>query len=272
MNKDELETIAKATAEIIKKVPVYKDTVQPVAKELGKALKTIGGVINVALAPFAAMVYGYDLIKEQLKNKLEIRLAKTSPENIVTPPLQIVGPLLDKYRYVYQNEELSDMFINLLANAMDKDRVKKAHPSFINIISEMSPDEAKLIKAIANEKVLPKIDIKIDHSTEEEKNKGYTYLFTNFTILGEKAKLEYSDLTPSYLSNLERLNIIKCPVGKFGSSYTNKTYYKELEENKFVSLVREQCEKIGKKVEIEQRTITITDFGKLFMDAVLAQD
>ena len=35
---------------LTKAVPIYEDAVQPVAKEAGKALETVGKAVNVALA------------------------------------------------------------------------------------------------------------------------------------------------------------------------------------------------------------------------------
>jgi hypothetical protein len=270
LNKDEIEGVAKATAEIVKAVPIYDDALKPVAKEVGKALGTLGGVINIALAPLAAMVYGYDTIKEQLTQRLAARLEKTSPENIVSPRLQIVGPLIEKYKYVHDSEELSQMFINLLANAMDKETVQKAHPSFVNVISELSPDEAKLLKTISTEAVLPKVDITLNHKTPEKPDAGHTYVYENFTLLGDKAKLQYPDLTPSYLSNLERLNIISCPVGLMAESYTEKSNYAALKDAALVKELQESYKKEGKEIELHEGIIKITDFGKLFIDAVLA--
>jgi len=269
-NKDEIDAAAKAAAEIVKATPVYQDTVQPVAQEIGKALKTLGGAINVALSPIAAMIYGYESIKEKLKMRLEKRLANTPPENIVVPKLQVVGPLLEKYKYVHDSDDLSQMFINLLANAMDKEKVQKAHPSFVNVISGLSPDEARLIRIIAKETVLPKLDIWVK-STKKD-HTGHVHFMTNFTLLGEKAALAYPDLTPSYLSNLERLNIISCPIGSFQESYTCKNYYKPLEDDKFISDLREQVkEKEGVEIETVQGIIRITEFGQMFIDAVLVE-
>src|SRR5258705_3973151 len=147
---DDHKSIVQAVAEITKNTPIYQDAIQPVAKEVGKSLKTLGGVLNMALYPLEAMVFGFSLIKVDLSKKLERRLLGVDPDKIISPPLQVVGPLIERYRFVHDNSELSEMFINLLATSMNKDTVEKAHPSFIPIISELSPDEARLIKAIKN--------------------------------------------------------------------------------------------------------------------------
>lgn len=266
MNKDEIDAVAKATAEIVKAVPVYEDAVQPVAQEVGKALKTLGGVINVALAPLAAVVYGYDVIKVQLRTRLEARLASVPPENIVTPKLQVVGPLLDKYKYVHDDPDLSEMFINLFANAMDKDKIQNAHPSFVNVISELSPDEAKLIKILSTEVVLPKIDVRL--KDKNVSNRGFHYIERNFTTLGVKAGVNYPELTTTYLSNLERLNIISCPIGEFQDHYSDETVYQPLENHSEILKLKEMCPS-DKEIEIKKGIISVTDFGRMFMTAVL---
>jgi hypothetical protein len=37
------------------------------------------------------------------------------------------------------------MFVNLLARAIDKERVHEAHPAFVRIIAQLSPDEATIL-------------------------------------------------------------------------------------------------------------------------------
>ncbi len=267
----DIDPLTKAAAEIAK--PVYEDAIQPVAKEVGQALKTLGGVINVALAPVALAVYGFSFIKKDLEERLEKRLSSVPPENIVIPKLQLVGPLLEKYKYTYESEELSEMFVNLLANAMDKDRVEKAHPSFVNVVSELSSDEAKLIKAIALADILPKLDIRLNiKPTEgvmaENQITGYLIIEKNFTLLGKAANLQYPELTPSYLSNLERLAIISCSPTSFSESYASKDNYKELEADPHIQEMRKKNIDRG-EMETIQGVIEITDFGKMFIAAVI---
>ncbi len=265
MTDNQIDSIVKATEGIVKAVPIYQDAIQPVAIEVGKALKTVGGAINVALTPVAGMVYGFDLIKKDLNKRLEKKLTAISPKDIIIPKLQLVGPLLEKYKFVYDNKELSQMYVSLLANAMDKNNVQKAHPSFVNVISELSPDEAKLIKTISKEDVLPKLDIK---AKRKEETKGFHYIYVNFTLLGEKAELQYPDLTPSYLSNLERLSIITCPIGDFQDRYTHKEHYKPLQEHQFIKDLKEKY-KDTSDLETVEGIIRKTDFGLMFMEAVL---
>ena len=49
------QTVDSVTA-LTKAIPIYQDAVQPLAKETGKALGTIGKAVNVALAPISLVV------------------------------------------------------------------------------------------------------------------------------------------------------------------------------------------------------------------------
>lgn len=60
--------------EIVEAVPVYQDAIQPGAKQVGKALETVGKAVNLALEPIVGLVWGYDCIKELVTNRLAEKL------------------------------------------------------------------------------------------------------------------------------------------------------------------------------------------------------
>jgi len=90
----QVKQMADAASEILEKTDIYKDALQPVAKEVGKSLQTLGGVVNLALEPLRGMIYGYDLIKVRLNKRLEEKLKGTKKENIINPPVNIVVALV----------------------------------------------------------------------------------------------------------------------------------------------------------------------------------
>jgi hypothetical protein len=63
-NKD---TNVKATIDavtgLVTAIPIYQDTLQPSAKQIGKSLETITKTVNIALAPIKALVWGYDKLR-----------------------------------------------------------------------------------------------------------------------------------------------------------------------------------------------------------------
>jgi hypothetical protein len=53
--------------------------------------------------------------------------------------------VLDALRYVDDSGIIAEMYLNLLARAMDKQRVTEAHPAFPEIIRQLSRDEAMML-------------------------------------------------------------------------------------------------------------------------------
>lgn len=254
------------TKEVAKQIakPVYKDTLQPLAKEIGKGLQTVGKSVNTALMPVRLMVYGIDIIEENFLKRMEAKLKNVDPEKIVIPPLNIAGPLLEKYKYSCNNFELSEMFLNLLANSMNIEMVKKTHPSFVNVISELSSDEARLIKYFSNQEALPKLDVKAVATV----GGGEKMIFQNFSLFGKKANLQFQDMTPQYLSNLKRLGIISYTEEGFGESYVKKEYYDELKNDPTLKLLEISVGE-GYQMKTNEGIVKITAFGEMFMEAVL---
>ena len=154
-----VEGTIKAVAGLAKEVPIYPDAIQPVAKETGKALETVGKAVNVALLPIKGLVWGADKIEAFVKTKVTAKLKNTPEENIQSPDLTVAGPALESLRYTGHNESLSDLYANLLATSMDSRTAEIAHPSFVEIIRNMNSDEARVIKYLIENNNQPIIDI-----------------------------------------------------------------------------------------------------------------
>ena len=123
--KDEITSIAKEVA-----VPFYNDAISPAAKEVGKALEIVAKTINVALAPIKSIIWGYDKIEDFIKEKIPPKMINIPPENIITPKENIAVPTIEALRYTGSKQELSELFLNLLATSMDSDSAKKCSSSF----------------------------------------------------------------------------------------------------------------------------------------------
>ena len=162
-NKTDVEGVIKATAELVKAIPIYEDMMQPAAKEIGVALTTVAKTINVALAPVSAVVWGYETIKSFVDINVAERLKNIPPENIITPNPIVAGPTLEALRYTGHVDILRDMYANLLANALDIKTENLAHPSFVELIKQLSPSEAKLLLFISERKGYPKVCSHRDH-------------------------------------------------------------------------------------------------------------
>jgi len=152
-----IKDVIDATTGLVKAIPIYVDLVQPAAKEIGHALGTVAKTVNLVLAPVSGVVWSYDLIRDFVTTRVSEKLKTTPLENIVSPNPVVAGPTLEALKYSGHEKILSEMYANLLANAVDVNTLDKAHPSFVEIIKQLSPMEAKLLLFLSELEDFPNV-------------------------------------------------------------------------------------------------------------------
>ncbi|MEB1110120.1 DUF4393 domain-containing protein [Citrobacter portucalensis] len=253
--------IANAVAAVAKEVPVYQDALQPAAQEVGKALGTVAKLVNVALAPVSVLVWGYDQIREFTATKVAEKLKGVPPEKIVTPSPNVAGPAIEALRYTGHEESLSEMYASLLATAMNKDTIEKAHPAFVDIIKQLTPDEAKIVRGFAARGTPNPILSILASQPGTPMANGHTTIFRHFSQIGERAGCEHLQLVPAYLDNLIRMGLCEIPSGW---SFTDKELYSPLIEHPQIIALRDACKRAGRETECRELALHVTDFGHQF--------
>lgn len=255
--------IIEAVTGLVKAVPIYQDALQPAAKELGKSLEVVAKSVNVALAPLKGLVWGYDQFEKFIQTKVSERLENVSPENIITPKINVAGPAFEALRFNNDEDLLSDLYANLLASAMDKSIAQGAHPAFVEIIKQLTSDEAKLISFLSKQIVLPLISLNLKRNIPGQK--GNINVLANYSLHGDKAQCEFPELTSAYIDNLCRLGLMEIPPTR---SYTNNNVYSEIENSPEIKKII-SANSNGGEVKIERKMLQITSLGKQFIKICL---
>ena len=151
------------------------ETISAVAKTFPKTISTVDTLVSDTLSILGVPIsYLNEYAQHSLKKtkaKLEKKLADIPTEKLTAPPAHVAGPALQASLYVTDCETLHDMFASLLATSMNKDKQQLAHPSFAEVIKQLSPDEAKIIAtpSFINDLVKPmctvRVQVKYDPST-----------------------------------------------------------------------------------------------------------
>lgn len=234
---------ADAVKGIVEAVPIYQDVVQPAAQEVGKALQVVAKTVHIALAPVSALVWGYEQIKDFVSTKVAEKLSGVPQEDIIPPKPHIAVPALEALRYTGTEEELSNLYANLLASSMDAKTVADAHPGFVEIIKQLTPDEAKLLSYFSTATNLPIITLREESGPPHG---GGIDVVKKLSYFGEEALCQNNELVPTYLDNLSRLGLIKIPENYY---YTNSEIYDKLNNHPRT---------ISFKAEIDSRNRAIT--------------
>ena len=138
----------KLTDEVTMLAPeVYKDLVKPAAQEVGVVA---GRSAKALLSPVRAFLWSWERIEQLVVDGVNRRFEKIPEEQRKTPDPEIAVPLIQALTYTAQNETLREMYLNLLSNSMDTAMDKSVHPSFVDLIKQMSAIDAKVFERLTS--------------------------------------------------------------------------------------------------------------------------
>lgn len=99
---------------------------------------------------------------------------------------------------------LRDRGTELLNRSADVTYQEGAHPAYDRILTELAPDEARILRLLATEGAQPAVDVR----TGRPLNVGSQLIAPGLAMIGAEAGVRYGDRVPAYLNNLYRLGLI----------------------------------------------------------------
>ena len=250
--------VKEISKEIIK--DVYNDAGKPVAKPTGELIGLVPRAIKAALSPLEKWIITKEYNIEETKKLLEEKLKNTPPESIQPPEPYIAVPTIQYLSYCMDNHELRNMYANLLANSMNNVVKDEVHPGFVEIIKQLSPDEAKILKYFALNNIVPTVSLNLISNQN-----GHSRIINNFSNVGELSHCEFPFEISVYFDNMIRLGLLE------SSSYaflTDKKQYKPLKEHYFIKKIIDSIviPHNFKGTDFEEGYMKITDFGLKFCE------
>jgi hypothetical protein len=145
----------------------------------------------------------------------------------------------------------------LLRAAAQVEPVEHAHPAYARILTELAPDEARILRLMATDGAQPAVDVRaanlIGVSSE--------LIAGGLNMIGAQAGARHRERVPAYLNNLERLGLIwfsREPI-------EDPSAYQVLEAQPEVM----EAIKKASRAKTMQRSIHLTPFGDDFCDVCL---
>jgi len=239
-NDTSVKSVIDATKGLVDAVPIYPDLIQPAAKEIGAALGTVAKSVHLALAPISVMIWSYETIKDFVSNNVSERLKNVVPENIKTPNPAVAGPTLEALKYTGHEETLREMYANLLANALDRNTKNDAHPSFVEIIKQLSPEEAKLLKFLSERENYPNVCSYSGDSLTQTKHWNTPPKDYGRGIVSNQVKNEFLNVCSEFdnkidlktaLDNLLRLQLLEVESNTSQSIKNDIRYFSQIVNN-----------------------------------------
>lgn len=223
-----LNKLAGAIGDTLKTAPtLYEDALQPTVQEVGKFAARIPRAINAAFSGLDKWILNKEYAVDETKKLLAQKLENVDPEKIVEPEPYVAVPAIQAISYSMDSEELRNLYANLLSKAMNSDTKDLVHPSFVEIIKQLSPIDSLVFKTIIERKANPLIDL-----VYEKHISGHIFpvatqtLFTNITDI---------NIAPIEIVGVSIDNLIKQSLISINgdNSYTDFTIYDNILNSQF---------------------------------------
>lgn len=194
--------------------------------------------------------YAHNL--EQYRIQLESAIDQIPTEKRIEPSVQTTAQALENSKYCVEEETLRNMFTALISNSMNSDYEKDIHPSFAEIIKQMSSMDAEVIKVFKNSPsngyALCRYEIK--------ENGSYRTLMDNVFLKYPTPNLATCSIS---ISSLARLGLLKTSYEDYligdnlYTAFTEHYWFKRLQQ-----------EFPNKNVAIQKGLVHLTPLGRAF--------
>lgn len=206
---------------------VATETVKEIAKESHEPKKTLNDVWYLAFGRLGLAAdklrtkHAFDL--ESYKKALVQEIESIPQKNLQEPKLSILGPAIETSRFYIEEEIIRNMFAKIISASFDNTKSSDVHHAFVEIIKQITPLEANLLKLFKDSK-----HFSIPSARISVKNKYNSFIEVDDLLI--KGFLEDIDSGTEYaieLSNLIRLNLISESKNILESHIKEYDFFKE---------------------------------------------
>lgn len=281
------KAVAKIVGKALEEDPKDKDVLrdlaersgalEPAAKLYAKRVAVKQLVLLKLWQPFALVLgASRDYFDNQFAEDMADRLADVSAEYVVTPKGSIAGPAFQGLGFSVEEPELREMYLNLLATASDKRVEAAAHPSFAEVIRQLSADEASTLGGVLALDAHPIVEIRrtVDNA-ETATQPGYFVLATHVLnwlqvqMAGDvrQQKQVAAPERAMFVDNWIRLGLITVD---YVNQLMDQTRYAVFNTAPAVVDARREHDTDDQiRVTITQGVLRVTAFGRAFENAVI---
>jgi abortive infection alpha-like protein len=148
----------------------------------------------------------------------------------------------------------------LLRAAAQVDPAQHAHPAYVRILTELAPDEGRILRLLATDGAQPSIDVRAAGLI----GVGAELVQGGLNMVGAHAGCQDRERMPAYLNNLERLGLIELSPEPIDDSVAYQVLQAQPE-------VMEALKRASRAKTVE-RSIRLTPFGEDFCAVCLPLD
>lgn len=203
-NREQRREEQQALLEEAKKTEGFKQA----AALKGKKLAVKEAMALIIMKPVARVI---GVNREYFDTTFPMDYAQSISEipeaNLQTPKASIAGPVFEGLGYSVDEPELKSMYLELLARASDDRAARTAHPSFVQVVRELTSEEAVyLSKYIGSEDQNYPIG---EYRLQYHPGLSHVVLATNvLDVRDDQGAPVEDEMLPTYVDNWVRLKLV----------------------------------------------------------------
>lgn len=155
---------------------------------------------------------------------------------------------------------LREQGAELLRDSADVNYEEGAHPAYERILSELAPDEGRILRLLATEGSQPAVDVRASNLI----GVGSQLVAPGLNMIGALAGLRHVERVPAYLNNLNRLGLVWFSHEPIGDPLRYQVLEAQPE-------ALEAIKQAGRAKTVH-RSLRLTPFGQDFCDVCLPLD
>lgn len=183
------------------------------------------------------------------------------PEDKIVNVVPEIGvPIAEKLAYVH-DDHLAEMYTKLLATASNVDTQGNAHPSFVNVINNLSPDEAQLLEYFVMHDAAPCCWAQaVIPSSGSHSILGGPFLPDELT-----SSLVFPENVNAYLDNLDGLGLLNIRHDAWLSDPAIYVPIESQHRERLSQLMQNKLEFMDRTLNFQKGAVERTGFGMKFI-------
>jgi hypothetical protein len=208
----------------------------------------------------------------QFEADLNQHLKDVPDENLQTPPGHVLGPAMQGLVFTLDEPDLKEMYLKLLTAASDDRRPDDAHPSFAQIIRELSSEEAGLLKWGLSRLQLAIARVKLVTHPNQDFEVLQNHIL-QWSDIGQRTFAELAGRS-AFVDNWNRLGLISVTyIERLSHRDPSSDPYGWVEQMPDYPTFEKQLDENGQPqqfplVAFDPGIVRPTDFGRRFLRAV----
>ncbi|MBT2531631.1 DUF4393 domain-containing protein [Arthrobacter sp. ISL-48] len=256
------QTINKELVAAAKETETFKQAANTRAKRIAvkealflQLFRPIRGLIGLSAEYF----------ENNFDEDMRERIAAIPEKHRVAPKPIIAAPAMQGLAFSLDEPDLKKLYLDLLASASDDRQINRVHPSFVEIIRQLTGKEVELLEyPLGTGTSVPVARIRRKLTSPAS---GWSILRTHLLPLtdSETGLDAENELDATYVDNWIRLGLIEVTYGTF---LTREGAYDWVENRPEFKQLQSLYTNESSAVEAEHGILRSTDFGSSFADAV----